>query len=97
MSTVESRLYLQDDPSVRSIMDIVARQRRAWDGYRITLNIHLLPGREESLPSEFPHPEIIDELRERLHSEATIETCIRTWVDPQSEDDQAAWVIVVRC
>ncbi len=97
MSTVESRLYLHDEPTIRDIMDMIAKHRRAWDGYRVTLNIHLIPGREESLPNEFPHPELLDQLRERLRDAASVETCIRSWVDPEREEDQAAWVIVVRC
>ncbi|MBP6885997.1 MAG: hypothetical protein KBC02_02030 [Candidatus Pacebacteria bacterium] len=97
MSTVESRLYLHEEPNYWRIMDLISRQRRAMSPYRITMNIHLMAGREESLPNEFPYPQLLDELRERLREVGSVETLIRSWVDPEKEEDQAAWVIVVRC
>jgi len=54
-------------------------------------------GRKSQLESAFPYPDLLDQVKATIRLEDTVVySSIRSWQDPEHEEQQAAWCLAVQ-
>ncbi len=87
-----------DDLTPNEIIEGVERlaRPRPRPPFKATSYFEMETGRETQLSPEFPYPEVYEEVRRRFAQVGvSVATRIRSWQDPEHEEQQAAWCLVV--
>jgi hypothetical protein len=87
-----------DDLTPNEIIEGVERLARPRPPlpFKATAYFEMESGRETHLSPEFPYPDVFEEVRRRLTKVGVnVSTRIRSWQDPEHEEQQAAWCLVV--